>query len=499
MKRQVPLYDYRRGDKEGLNKKPDVHVGLSFLGMCFNAVVKLENKEPEEYWEALSICICKNKNNFREFLKKPHWGEIKNWLIYNSFKYDLYKDDIEKKFDLLIKTCEVFFKAFNSCDGQIINESCINYLGAYYDLVIRLEQSGILRDDLISCSALLQMMMTGYFRQDFSEYDSKKNNYFYFFYSPVFLEKLRIFYNFLNANEKSEIDNTNIFYDVLREKFIKIFFADINIATKRYVTTYYNNGCPYLTDRDDLSSVEPIRPIRWIDKIRAYIECCLETGEKFKINENNEYEISVAVIGYVKLDKNSEEGKLYSDELKLFGSTLCLLHPDFVFNVEIYINNKDRNFSENDEGVMSVGKVNICLHKADYSKLFSPDKSPNAHYIIIKEIIDKHDIVFLLDVPNLYTHEYKLFRRSSKSFPDGYFEYNNEYEKLDFQDNDYLVSNYKYAPIHFLISKINLIAMNTNAYEDTLEYNINAPLIDYLKRYIKVKKSNSLKDIHMFI
>lgn len=489
----------------------DIHEESNILCMIFNSVMRLENKTSGQYWKAISICVHEKRNSFKEFLERPEWKEIGNWLSLNSFKLNLYDDKayIIAKFDDLNDKCGKFIDAFdlNCYEDETIEKLCFDYLSAYFDLVIELERRGILRDNLIHSSVFLQMIMTGYFKWGFFDYDTCKYNtknkfcYFYYFYSPVFLEKLCLFLDFLETNrehiKKQISDEMNIFHDVIREKFIKIFFSDVNIATKRYITTYYSNECPYLTDRDYLSSVEPIRPIRWIDKIRAYIESCLETGKNLRTNENGEYEITIAAIGYVKLDRNLEEGKICSNELKLFGSTLSLLCPKFRFKVEIYVNNKDRYFIQNEEGVMSEDKVNIYLNKVNYSKLFTPNKG-NPNDVIISDIIDQHDIVFLLDVPNLYTHEYKLFRRTSKNFPGEYLEYKSEYERLDFKDNDYLVSNYKYAPIHFLISKINFIAMNTNAYEDTLEYNINVPLIEYLEKYID-KNDIFLKDIHIFI
>lgn len=493
---------------ENLSNRVDNESGL--LSEIFDNVMNLSILSPEEYWKSIFNCVKKNKDRFSEFLAEPQWIGIENWLWLNSFKFNSYKSYINEKFKKLVEKCKRFVEVFKLDDHVSYvsaTKSCFGYLCAYYDLIISMEQSGVLREDLSYRSSFLQMMMTGYYIPEYDDYrnfDRKEEPiYFYRFYSPVFLEKLCLFYDFLAKDEwynKKFGENkiTTIFRDVIKEKFIHMFFSDVNILGKRCVTTYYNVDCPYLINRDYLSSVEPIRPVRWIEKVRSYIEYCSESGREIVKNNDGEYEIHIAAIGYVNIFK--EDGELYSDELDMFCHTLNLLYPsDYRFDVKIFANKRDNYFFGVDHYGVKSGKVSVSLEKVDYLELFAPNKLEGSKSKLVKEIIDQNNIVLILDVPNLYTHEYKLFRKSSNDFPyDDSHSYMQEYGQIDFKNDDFLVLGYRYAPIHLLNSKINLIAMNADVYEDTLKYKINTPLIEYLQEHVN-KKEDFMHDVHIFI
>lgn len=493
---------------ENLSNHVDNESGL--LSTIFDTVMNISILSTEEYWKSIFNCVKKNKDRFSEFFAEPQWTEIEIWLELHSFKFNSYRNHIDEEFRNLIKKSDMFvdmFKSNNLFDCTSAVGLCFDYLCAYYDLIVSMEQSGILQDDLSYRSAFLQMMMTGYFYPEFDNYSNSSEKgkpiCFYRFFSPVFLEKLCLFYDFLEEdgwyNKKSgENKIMTIFRDVIKEKFIHMFFSDVNISGKRYVTTYHNVDFPYLINRDYLSSVESIRPVRWIDKIRAYIESCSDSGQEIIKNQAGKYEIHIAAIGYVNI--SDREKKLYSEELDMFCYTLNSLYSaNYIFDVKIFVNEEDNYFCGVEGYKVHFDNVKISLKKVNYFEFFAPNKSKDSKIEFIGDIIDQNNIVLILDAPNLYTYEYKLFRKSSKDFPDNdSHNYKQEYRQIDFKNDDFLVLGYRYAPIHLLISKINLIAMNADRYEDTLKYKINTPLIDYLQKYVK-KKNDIIHDVHVFI
>lgn len=493
----------------------DEKLGLYY--MIFDSIMSLEELSTKEYWKIIFNCVKSKQDGNPYFLAEPQWGEIENWLVLKSFKFNIKstQEFIHKKFKVLIETCNAFVRVSQS-DFSEAGSLCFDYLSAYYDLIIGMEQVGLLRDDLSYNSAFLQMMMTGNCQIQYNSSGEFEDYFdFYGFYSPVFLEKLCLFYDFLNEdewyNKKSDKKMIMmIFKDVIQEKFIHMFFSDVNIANKRYVNTYHNVTLPYLINRDNLSSVEPIRPVRWVEKVRSYIECLDGNKEGLKKREGK-YVIKIAAIGYVNIFKDSKQDILTSDELDMFCHTLNSFYnqSDYVFEVKVYVNAKDNYFFDVESYDVKFPPepdnpenydISITLQKVDYSVLFAPNKPVNENSELIKDVINQNNIVLILDVPNLYTHEYKLLRKSSNNFPNegSYNNYTQEYCRLDFKNDDFLVLGYRYAPIHFLVSKLNLIAMNADAYEDTLKYKINIPLINYLRAYVK-DEGEYLHDVFVFI
>lgn len=325
----------------------------------YDAIMEVDIWEEGQYWKRIFECLHENEKEYKLFFRKSEWDKIKDWIEKKSFKYNSKKEMMEEKFSEIIEKYEAFFALSNSSnifDFARAGELCFDYLNAYYVLIISMEQNGLLRDDLSYDPSFLAMMMTGYIDlgeasktgnsdsgeafktgnndsgeaskigySDLGEVSNRLDKYFYGFYSPIFLENICLFYDFLLENYKSYAGPSKkikwVCDDIVRKKFVKMFFSDINIAGKRYATTYYGDKCLCLMNRDYLSSIEPIRPIRWIDKIRSYIDYCQNTSKKFTENENGSNIINIAAIGYVKLVENAE-GKLCSDELELFGKVL---------------------------------------------------------------------------------------------------------------------------------------------------------------------------------
>lgn len=487
-----------------------------FLPLIFENIMHEKPQTLDKYISVIANSILKqevSEEGFSEFITNPEWDEIRIRLIDNSFRYNLAKfefPELDYKFNELVQNSMEFYYAMNDRVSKDIQygKLCLNYLQSYRDMMIAMNQYEMLNDDLCYTSNLLQSLTTGF---DWSEKQLPKGKKVRFlgFYSPETWEKLCVFFKFLINHPlyNSPTDGgtiSKVFYDIIKEKFLHMFFEDIIISGERYIETYYNVGFSSLVNRNDLSSVEPIRPVRLVDKIRAYIENCEELGINLPVKDGK-YEIDIAIIGYVKID--TSDGK--SEELEMLCSTLELLYSDYnyVFNFTIYVNENDPyffNIKKSDTSVKIETKsdiINMSLEKCDYLTLFSPREFDYTLPTICR-VINQNKITLILDTPNLYTRDYYLLRNSSKDFPgrDAYDNYVIDYNRLNFKGSKILVSGYKYAPIHILTSKINMLALNEDSYDDTLKYKLNTPIIDYLRRYVESREFNDVpRDVHIFI
>lgn len=460
------------------------------------SIVEHPVSSESEYWGDIHRAIMPLIASNKDFFAPPQWKKIRTWLEENSFRFYLNKKEFDALFDYLITSSAAMYDAFmGDAFPPNVPELCGRYLSTYYGLVNRLQEWKVLRDDFVSRSQFFYMLKTGY--QDSRNNDTSdiSTGLFFRFFSPVFLEEIRIFYSFIDndiwyRSNLSELNKEHIkciYKDIICEKFNHLFFLEVTQLKDRYISTCYNIEVPKLINRDDLSSIEPIRPVRWIDKIKAYVENIKRSGK----DQQDEILIKVAAIGYVYLEGDGEY--CYSQELNMFFKTLSKiwseeLEEKYKFEINIFPNSKDEYFKKfisfEYECVYFNNENNISVNVkfVDYSKFFSL-RSDNTN---IFEVIKEHNIVLLEDVPNIYTHEYKLLKRSGKDFPDNVaeYDYESEYNRMDFKNEEFLVLNYKYAPINLLTSKLNLISMNENTYGDTLKYNLAHPFIEFLKHFM---------------
>lgn len=490
--------------------KDNIGLVSSFGDKIVESMMDSKVSSETEFWERVFNAVKEQIDNDKEFFAKPQWEEICNWLSANSFMFNLQnnKSLLENLFSSLRKSSDALYAAFEGeeCPPDI-PDLCKDYFNAYSKLSNHLQERKILFEDSIYKSQFLNMLRTGYKREEDSHTSDGDSEFFFRFFSPVFLENLCIFYNFLEYDvwyqsklgnfDKERIDKDpknlgkenikRIYKDIIREKFKHLFFLEVTQFNDRYISTYYNISVPKLMNRDHLSSVEPIRPVRWIDKIVAYVKK-LELSGKGKTGKT----IKIATVGYVNLE--GDKDYCFSRELNTFYDTLRLIRTQYFndaydFEINIFPNALDEYFKEfkdypypyryDQEG----SGISINVEFVDYSTFFgvNTSKTPN-----ICNVIKDYNIVLIEDVPNVYTHEYKLLKKSGKDFPDvgSDFDYESEYRRIDFKNEDFLVMNYRYAPINLLTSKLNLISMNEDVYGDTLKYKLNQPLIDYLKEYI---------------
>ena len=469
-----------------------------------------------EFWESIYeiVKLQINEEKDKAFFIEPEWNEIQKYLAENSFYFNLKSN--RKRFDdlfaFLCQSSNELYCAFmkDVCPPDV-HKLCSRYLSAYYNLTNCLQEQNVLRDDFIYKSQFLHMLRTGYKNNVDGNMDILNINdeIFFRFFSPIFLEELRVFYSFLEEDDWYQgrlYDNKKkfikqVYKDIIREKFNHLFLLEVTQLNDRYISTYYNVSVPRIFNRNALSSIEPIRPVRWIDKIKAYVENLTNSGK----DKQNEKTIKIAAIGYVNLEGNREN--CWSRELKMFYDTLSKIRIEdfssaYDFYIDIFANSNDgyfKNFTNADCADSyhnSQNGISINVNFVDYSKLFSlrNDVKPNICYVV-----REYNIVLLEDVPNIYTHEYKLLKKSGKNFPDSGNDYESEYMRMDFKSEEFLVQDYRYTPINLLLSKLNLISMNEETYGDTLKYKLNQPLIDYLKDYVEsLEKDNGDRNVYIF-
>lgn len=490
------------------NNDDDIGNMSSFEDRIVESILDNPVSSESEYWNSIFSAAKKQIRKNRTFFAKPQWGEICIWAAENSFVFNLNKESYISAFSSLDDTGEELYNAFAEKDcPSNVHKLCSNYLSKYYYLINFLQEQGVLRDDLVYKSPFLHMLKTGYKSNKNDGTFDINSELFFRFFSPIFLEELCIFYSFIENDvwyQRKLLNNdrdiiTCIYKDIIHEKFKHLFFLDVTHLNDRYISTYFNTNVPKLMNRDNLSSIEPIRPVRWIDKIKAYVENMIHSGKAKQKGET----VKIAAVGYVNLEGNKD--LCSSSELRMFYETLSRIRAEdfdsnFNFKIDIYPNFNDGYFKFIDrDSIYSNDKngISVNIKFVDYSKFFSLRSDVEMN---ISKVISDHNIVLLEDVPNIYTHEYKLLKKSGKDFPysDKSSDYESEYDRMDFKDEDFLVANYRYAPINLLSSKLNLISMNEDIYEDTLKYKINQPLIDYLQNYLKSLRDD-VRDHNVYI
>lgn len=464
-----------------------------------------------EFWKNI-IDVVKRQTDKDAigFFDPPQWNDIYMWLEGNSFRLNHGKNKpmFDSMFNSLCSSSDVLYCSFmkDVCPLDI-DKLFSNYLSSYYNLTNSLQKQNVLRDDFIYKSQFLHMLRTGYKSNGDGDALNVNDGLFFRFFSPIFLEELRVFYSFIENDVwyKSKLrDNDNkfikrIYKDIIREKFNHLFLLEVTQLNDRYISTYYNISVPKIFNRDSLSSIEPIRPVRWIDKIKAYVENLTNSGK------NVQKKIKIAVIGYVYLEGSREN--CYSSELEMFYETLSRIRVEdfgstYDFDIDIFSNSNDGHFKEFIDSNCGYAYENIQngisvkIKFVDYSELFS---LRNDVQNSICNVIRNYNIVLLEDVPNIYNREYKLLKKSGKDFPDSSSSYESEYMRMDFRSEEFLVQDFKYTPINLLLSKLNLISMNEETYGDTLKYKLNQPLIDYLKDYVEsLEKDNGDCCVYIF-
>ncbi len=431
----------------------------------------------QKFFDARESPLYKDVNNF---WAEPEWEKIHD-SIKNSFF--VYSNSTENAFKSLIKASSLLYMDLNhgSTSDDNLQDYFFNYLESYYRLVQRMYAESMFESDASFCPHLVETIESGFVW--------KNNNIgiLYRFFSPLFLETLLVFYDFLKSNSDMYKSNdkvlSRIYKDVAKEKFKRLYAVNSFTDSKGYLITPYNVKVPSYAEKNNLSSIEMVRPIRWLEKIRAYILDNMKSICRSSI-------IKVAVIGYVNIDDSidSESHSLKSEELSELSEMLLTLYSDINFEIHVFLNKHDIYFKKlRDNCVYQVdlsttnnnfektnnNSIKINVEKMDYTKLLSPDSNG------IKRIIGENNIILLLDVPQLYSNEYRLVQKKPLISNTLEKEYRQEYSSIDLKSIG-LPEVVNILPIRSLVSKINILRENGSKFNDTILYRINNNIIDAL-------------------
>lgn len=425
------------------------------------------------------------------FFKKPEWEDVKNNFFSLVYFYDEDRNQKKEFYGILFeKLCNITENMYSSILNSRFKDAEFTmkeYLEVYFDLLHCLLKSELINQEHFVYQELREQLLTGYMCNI-----NKSKSLFYRFFSPVIIEKIMMIYDF-TIQFKETIEEINEEHKMIKEIFKHLYFEKIsrlfnmNIISsnkKHYVYTVDNRKYPIVCEREALSSIMMIKPIRWLDKIRAYVEEYDSQGNKY-INQT----VSLMILGYVKLE--SKNGTISSEELKFLDETLKELYPQTKFNFDVFINDKDPYY-ESFKSDIKLGwensKFNIC--KKNHNEIISP--------IYIYQEIEKHDITLFLDSPCLYEHE--LMIEKWNSVENGISEkvpYRKVYDNLNKEDI-VLPLQSKEVPIHRLISKFNVIGIDRRSQEMYFHYVLNDSFATYLQSMMTDKEETiKRKDVHI--
>lgn len=387
-----------------------------------------------DFWEDVFKAAKTQTSYDASFFSCPQWEEIYKFISTYSFQFALYNEDFHKLFNTLIKIGNELYNIFvgDSCPSNI-DSKFENYLSQYFKLVNLLQSKKILQDEYNGKFKFLNALKTGYINDEQSCFR---------LFSPIIIERLRTFARFItNTSNRDSKIYKNITYSVLKNMLTADIYSEGEICT----LTCDSSGL-HTINRYDLSSINSVSALTWLDKILA----------------NDSDELKVLVLGNVD---NVSEINVLGDILSNIKSRKFEI--DILFNV----NNKDCCFKPYISENVIINVNQIC-----YSKFFS------LHYIDdIPQALNIYDVILLQDVPNIYTWDYTSIRKTTSDFPEHDTEYKTRYNRFSFKD----IEVYKYTPINVLLSRLNMISTGKDVYGDTIEYNLNTSLIDWIQEYLK--------------
>lgn len=473
----------------------------------------------------------RNLSKKSRFWDKLDWDKVDAFARNNSFSYSfdqkgltISSKNLNEKYKIFELLCERIYNE-DDIDDDVLYNAAFDYLSAYSAFADRLEKANVLRDSIVFSTPFLDYLRAGYICDEIKiskNCNEKKQNFynnlvFYRFHSPIILENLCIGYDYLKRGRKSlnsilsfEKKNNisdiafcvlkNMICDVASKKMERCIKNDIISNSNRFVSIYDNVPTPLRVKRSDLSGIEFVRPIRWMDKIRAFIER-QNISETEKIYPPT---IKIGIFGYVKVDEYvGVEKNFYSIDLDLLCSSLYSeFGKEYNFIFHIIVNKNDPYFKYAEFGDEDVLKykpgcdiycpnIEIDISKADYGKIFSPNPKG------IRKYIKENEILLILDVPNLYSYEYRLIQKAY--FPvnsDSEDPYREGYNGINFE-SILLSENIYDAPIHAFQSKLNVISLNADAYNDILHYQLRDDMIEVLRRYVLFEEKKT--DMHILV
>ena len=446
-------------------------------------------------------CVVNVRNECKEissvdtknFFQYPQWDAIERDLFDSVFLSQSQKINIEDDFATLKKNTKRLFDIFTDkreAANNSLRNVAVDYLSSYYALISTLKREDIIKDESIIYSSLLLSLMTGYKNKTIEDGD-----FFYRFYSPVMIEKFVIIYDYINSvyipakkerisKGQSDSNFEKIYEDLLKEKIRRMFFMNVAINGDSQVVSHDNVLFPRISRRQSLSSVEMVKPIRWLSKIRALVDQKNQSKDK----TNN---FDIAIIGYIKEEEIGDDDKEIYKELYDLYATIIQLYKNCreeerkSFNITVYINESDFHFKSDDFTEKELNfpydklcKIKVVLKKVDYKRTFTPK--------YIDNMFAEYDMVLMLDVPSLYLCNFKIVDDGRLIIPIS--DADNEYHQLlDMLDGESLILSHSYrkAPIHSLIAYMNILSVDSDLETSSLHYQINENILDSFEEKIK--------------
>ena len=462
----------------------------------------------QEYLLLVLEVIQKDEKTNLEFCKSPDWREVKKRFFDFAYIDNKQKKDYEQMFDALqdsykIAVQKIYTKTLD------VHEVLFEYLSKYFNLLSKMFEDNLINQEGVISSKLYPMILSGCpdekeRKKSGDIMKSKEKNCVlrkspvpYNFYSPIIIENFLIIYDytlhFVETMFEFDAQNHEIMKKIVQDLYInkcsRLFYMNLISENHHCICTPDNVPFPVVYLRRDLSSIMMIKPIRWFDKIRGYIEGLKNEQENSDRNNQNQ-EIKIFVVGYVKLDKDTK-GKTISKELERLAYVLNRFDPEKRFFFKIVVNEKDLYFSNfcREETIEFSEEVFFNIYKEDYNEVFFATN--------IDKELRTNDIVLFLDNPNLYQNNFTI--ENIPSEPRRFQTYKECYERLD-KRNGILPVYFQKAPVHHLISKFNIAGIDRKSKSSILHYNLN----DTFLRFVQ-NKTNEIsesvagrKDVHIF-
>ena len=468
----------------------------------------------QDYLSLVWESIEKNETSHSEFCNRPDWEEVKKRFLDFAYIDNEKEKEYKGMFETLQDAYGVVVEKIQTAASDAY-ELLLEYLSKYFDLLSKMFDDNIVRQENVISSKLCPMILSGcpdekeekkavgVKNPEEEKCVAKKSPVPYNFYSPIIMENFLIIYDYTLhfAEIMCELDAQNheimkkVMQDLYINKCSRLFYMNLISENQPCICTPDNESFPVVYLRSDFSSIMMIKPIRWFDKIHGYIQGCKEE-QKNSVGDTEKQKIKIFVVGYVKLEKNAE-GHTVSEELERLAYVLDCSYgkrakdekKQFVF--EIYVNERDLYFKNflREESVSCFNCV-FNIHKENYSKVFFATK--------ICEALEASDIVLFLDNPNLYQNDFTIENVSPETRR--LQTYKAYYERVD-KKNAILPTHFQTAPIHHLISKFNIVEIDRKRKSSVLHYNINDAFLRFVQKKTKElgeKEEIGRKDVHIF-
>lgn len=424
-------------------------------------------------------------------------------------------DDFINRFVLLSYSLKDDIMYFSDIDASI------SVLDAFFDLskkVVFNYQSELLHNMSFRKSRFLkELILFGaheveWFNDktddnDVANYIAEKNNsiisYNFGFKNPFVIDSFRRIINNVKAfnirNAESSL-LTMLKREILLRRAERSFnrFLRADNKTHRVSLNRHTSSLtswPYY----ELSSIEEIKPIRLFEKIVTYINNNID----FSISE---YCVNISIIGHTEVSNNGKEKELADLMTAILSwydqfSIGKQIETKLSINIVNYVNQKDwpnYNFEriKNFKCESKRGKAQCSIRLVDYSSFFA------LSLFEMSKIIDKNNIVFILDCPWLTSENVDIKMKSSldyfcKAIKDVSLEDGYDLEDYSYDNPERLDSPY-HTMMKYLDSQYNRIMASSTINAGSIVRVLKDKVIKKIQRMVSQSDYNVKKELFVF-